>query len=264
MAQAYYTPIFVHTAEALIILLCLAENAYGLDPNELRYASLKRHSDSAVTTLALLHQFRGVASECSFLRDTARLFAHVFPGVSRPRAYPVPSPHSQAQELSGALEAHCSARTGLRRRDHDRGLDAIGGPPPTPNGAVRRSSSVAWALWRTSFSVYEVMLHLLCATNRMLLSFALMPTNVPETGLTEELLLEAKLGQRVARREAHIGGAGGFAFGVPRRGLRLFSCADLRRMDRSMMRTGSTMLQHDVSRGVTLALLRVLEHTKRV
>ncbi len=51
-----------------------------------------------------------------------------------------------------------------------------------------------------SFSVYGVKLHLLCATNRVAISYELTPANVAEVCLTEELLAEAELGDGVARR----------------------------------------------------------------
>ena len=51
----------------------------------------------------------------------------------------------------------------------------------------------AWVRWGT-FSVYGVKLHLLCATNRVPLSYELTAANVAEVKLTEELLAEAGLG----------------------------------------------------------------------
>ncbi len=49
-------------------------------------------------------------------------------------------------------------------------------------------------------SVYGVKLHLLCATNRIPLSYELTPANVADICLTEELINEAALGEGVARR----------------------------------------------------------------
>ena len=57
----------------------------------------------------------------------------------------------------------------------------------------------AWVRWG-SFSVYGVKLHLLCAANRVHLSYELTPANVAEVYLTEELLAEARLGDGLARR----------------------------------------------------------------
>jgi hypothetical protein len=53
--------------------------------------------------------------------------------------------------------------------------------------------------WGT-FSVYGVKLHLLCATNRVPISYELTPANVADISLTEELITEAPLGEGVARR----------------------------------------------------------------
>jgi hypothetical protein len=52
------------------------------------------------------------------------------------------------------------------------------------------SAGAAWVRWG-SFAVYGVKLHLLCATNRVPLSYELTPANVAEVSLTEELLAEA-------------------------------------------------------------------------
>lgn len=57
----------------------------------------------------------------------------------------------------------------------------------------------AWVRWG-SFSVYGVKLHLLCAANRVPLSYELTPANVVEVYLTEELLAEARLGDGLARK----------------------------------------------------------------
>jgi hypothetical protein len=45
-----------------------------------------------------------------------------------------------------------------------------------------------------------VKLHLLCATNRVPLSYELTPANVADISLSEELVAEAALGEGVARR----------------------------------------------------------------
>jgi hypothetical protein len=57
----------------------------------------------------------------------------------------------------------------------------------------------AWVRWG-SFSVYGVKLHLMCATNRVPMSYELTPADVAEVSLTEELLAEAELGDGVARK----------------------------------------------------------------
>jgi hypothetical protein len=46
----------------------------------------------------------------------------------------------------------------------------------------------------------SVKLHLICATNGVPLSYELTPANVTDVSLTEELLLEAALGDGVARK----------------------------------------------------------------
>jgi hypothetical protein len=51
-----------------------------------------------------------------------------------------------------------------------------------------------------SFSVYGVKLHLFCATNGVPISYELTPANVAEVRLTQELLVEANLGDDLARR----------------------------------------------------------------
>jgi Transposase DDE domain len=61
------------------------------------------------------------------------------------------------------------------------------------------SERVAWVRWG-SFSVYGVKLHLMCATNRVPISYELTPANIADICLTEELLAEAALGEGVARR----------------------------------------------------------------
>lgn len=66
-------------------------------------------------------------------------------------------------------------------------------------GWGRTSSGAAWAKWG-SFSVYGVKLHLLCATNRVPLSYELTAANAADVRLVEELLDKARLGDGVARR----------------------------------------------------------------
>ncbi len=70
---------------------------------------------------------------------------------------------------------------------------------PQSAGWGSPSAGAAWVRWG-SFSVYGVKLHLLCATNRVPLSYELTPANVADISLTEELIDEAALGEGVARR----------------------------------------------------------------
>jgi hypothetical protein len=82
MAQVQHTPTPSSLEEALTVLFCLIDDAYThLNPRGGRYTALKKLSDSEVITLALFQQLRGVESERSFLRDAARFFSHLFPGV---------------------------------------------------------------------------------------------------------------------------------------------------------------------------------------
>jgi hypothetical protein len=57
----------------------------------------------------------------------------------------------------------------------------------------------AWVRWG-SFSAYGVKLHLLCAANRVPISYELTSANVSDVSLTEELITEAKLEEGVVRR----------------------------------------------------------------
>ena len=83
MYQPEHTQGYALLEEAVTVLFCLVDDAYArLNPRVGRYASLKRLSDSEVITLALFQQLRGIESERSFLREAARFFSHLFPGVA--------------------------------------------------------------------------------------------------------------------------------------------------------------------------------------
>jgi Transposase DDE domain len=153
-----------------------------------------------VITLALLQQLRGVESERSFLRETVRFFSHLFPGVLG--LYPS-SFHRRVRKLRRYLEP-------LRRAI----LPELVGEPETlivdstllevlhPRQVCQGSGfeGAAWVRWGT-FSVYGVKLHLLCATNRIPVSYELTSANVADVPLTKELLDEAGLSEgEVARR----------------------------------------------------------------
>src|SRR5215208_2318617 len=76
MAQANHTPRLAHTEEALTVLFCLIDDAYGLlNPHARRYESLKRLSDSEVIALALFQQLPGVVGlhPSSFHRRVRKL-----------------------------------------------------------------------------------------------------------------------------------------------------------------------------------------------
>ncbi len=203
MAQQKHTPTLAALEEATTVLFCLIDDAYTLlNPRCQSHDSLKRLSDSEVLTLALFQQLRGVESERSFLRDTQRFFAHLFPGVVG--LHPS-SLHRRIRRLRRFLEA-------LRREV----LPELVGDPETlivdstllsvlhPR-QVKQSAAgfegAAWVKWG-SFAVYGVKLHLICATNRVPLSYELTAANSADVTLVRELLTEAGLLEEtaVARR----------------------------------------------------------------
>ena len=201
MAQPNHTPRLAETEEALTVLFCLIDDAYAhLNPHGARrYESIKRLADSEVIALALFQQLRGVESERSFLRDAERFFSHLFPGVVglHPSSF-----HRRLRKLRRFLEP-------LRREV----LSEMVGDPETllvdstllsvvhPRQVSQGSgfSGAAWVRWG-SFSVYGVKLHLICATNGVPLSYELTPANIADVCLAEELINEAALGERVARK----------------------------------------------------------------
>jgi len=186
--------------EALTVLFCAIDDIYqNVNPGGWRYESLKKLSDSEVITLALFQQLRGTESQRSFLRDAARFFPHLFPGVVglAPSSF-----HRRIRKLRRFLEP-------LRRALL---AELVGDPetlivdstllPVLHPRQVRQSAGfygAAWVRWG-SFCIYGVKLHLLCATNRVPISYELTPANVAEVGLTAELLAEVNLGGELARR----------------------------------------------------------------
>ena len=206
MAHAHHNRRPDRTEEAIIVLFCLVDDAYGnLNPAGGRYGSLKRLSDPEVLALALFQQLRGVESQRSFLRDVERFFSHLFPGVLglAPSSF-----HRRLRKLGRFLEP-------LRRAV----LPELVGEPETmivdstllsvlhprqvkqsSEGWGRPASGAAWARWG-SFSVYGVKMHLLCSTNRVPLSYELTAANAADVLLVRELLEGAGLGESdVARR----------------------------------------------------------------
>jgi hypothetical protein len=201
MAQPEHTPQFVLLEEAITVLFCLIDDAYAtLNPKGGHYESLKRLSDSEVITLALFQQLRGIESQRSFLRDAQRFFSDLFPGVlgihpssfhrrvRKLRRYLEPLRRTILKELVGDPESLLIDST-LLSILHPRQVSQGSGFP-----------AAAWVRWG-SFSVYGVKLHLLCATNRVPISYELTPANVADISLTEELINEAAFGEEgVARR----------------------------------------------------------------
>jgi hypothetical protein len=135
----------------------------------------------------------------AFLREAARFFSHLFPGVVglAPSSF-----HRRVRKLRRFLEP-------LRRTVV---VELVGEPEtllidstllsvmhPREVSQSAGFEGAAWVRWG-SFSVYGVKLHLLCATNRVPLCYELTPANVADISLTEELINEADLGEGVARR----------------------------------------------------------------
>jgi hypothetical protein len=200
MAHPQHTPSLSELEEVVTVLFCLVDDTYRiLNPRLRRYESLKRLSDSEVISLALLQQLRGVESERSFLRDAQRFFSELFPGVVG--LHPS-SLHRRVRKLRRFLEP-------LRRQI----VRELVGDPETlvvdstllsvlhPRQVEQSTGfeGAAWVRWG-SFSVYGVKLHLLCATNRVPVSYELTPANVADVCLAEELVAEAALGGGVARK----------------------------------------------------------------
>jgi hypothetical protein len=91
-------------------------------------------------------------------------------------------------------------RAGRGPGNPDRGLDpALSVLHPRQVGQSAGFDGAAWVRWGT-FSVYGVKLHLLCATNRVPLSYEVTAANVAEVKLTGELLETADLNEDLARR----------------------------------------------------------------
>jgi len=193
MAYPNTTPRAARLEEAVTVLFCLVDDAYRiLNPRGDRYASLKRLSDSEVLTLALLQQLRGTESERSFLRDAERFFSELFPGVVG--LYPS-SFHRRVRKLRRFLEPLRRAVLGELAGDPetlvvDSTLLAVLHPRQVEQSPGFDGAS--WARWGT-FSVYGVKLHLLCATNRVPLSYELTAANAADVLLVGELLAGAGL-----------------------------------------------------------------------
>ena len=205
MAHPNHTPSLALLEEALTVLFCRIDDAYyQINPRGARYASLKELSDSEILTLALFQQLRGIESEHSFLREASRFFSHLFPGIV---GYWPSSFHRRVRKLRRYLEP-------LRREI----LGELVGEPETMvidstllsvlhprqvNQSAAGFEGAAWVRWG-SFAVYGVKLHLICATNRVPISYELTPANAADVSLTEELLAEAGMvggeEQEVARR----------------------------------------------------------------
>src|ERR687890_362473 len=202
MAQHQHTHSLPHLEEAMTVLFCLIDDAYRLlNPRGARrYESIKRLSDSEIITLALLQQLRGVESERSFLRDAQRFFCHLFPGVAglhpsslhrrvrKLRCFLEPFRRAVLEELVGEPETLIVDST-LLAVLHPRQLAQSAG-----------FEGAGWVRWG-SFAVYGVKPHMLCATNRVPISYELTAANVADALLVRELVEAAGLGEgELARR----------------------------------------------------------------
>lgn len=139
-------------------------------------------------------------SERSFLREAARFFSHLFPGVlglhpssfhrrrvRKLRRFLEPLRRAIVPELVGDPESMIVDST-LLEVLHPRQVSQSAG-----------FDGASWVRWG-SFSLYGVKLHMLCATNRVPISYEITAANVAEVRLTQELLDEANLGEGVARK----------------------------------------------------------------
>ena len=202
MAQTHHTPDPASLEEAVTVLFCLIDDAYALlNPHGRHYGALKKLSGSEVVTLALFfQQLRGVEEgERSFLRDAARFFSHLFPGVvglapssfhrrvRKPRRFLEPLRRSVVYGLVGDPETLIVGSTPLEAL-HPRQVKQSAG-----------FEGAAWVRWG-SFGVYGVKLHLPCAANRVPVSYELTAAGVAEVRMVGELLGGAGLTEDLARR----------------------------------------------------------------
>ncbi len=200
MAQLELTPRLALLQEAVTVLFCRVDDIYyRLNPKGRRYENLKELSDSEVVTLALFQQLRGVESERSFLREVARFFSHLFPGIVglHPSSF-----HRRIRRLRRFLESlRCAVLPELVGDPETLIVDSTLLEVLHPRQVSQSAGfdGAAWLRWGT-FSVYGVKLHMLCATNRVPISYELTAANTAEVHLTKELLDEAKLGEEVARK----------------------------------------------------------------
>jgi Transposase DDE domain len=200
MTRAQHTPQAALLEEAITTLFCEIDDAYRiLNPRADLYASLKKLSDSEVITLAIFQQLRGVESSRSFLRELARFFGHLFPKIVglHPSSF-----HRRLRKLRRFLEPLRRAIVPELVGDPetmivDSTLLEVLHPRQVPQSAGLDGAS--WVRWGT-FSVYGVKLHMLCATNRVPISYELTAANTAEVHLAKELLEEAQLGEEVARK----------------------------------------------------------------
>jgi hypothetical protein len=200
MAQPQHTLPLASLEEAVTVLFCLIDDTYRLlNPRWRSHEPIKKLSDSEVLTLALLQQLRGVESEHSFLRDAGWFFSHLFPGMAN--LHPS-SLHRRIRRLRGYLgPLRRAVVTDLLGDPQTLIVDSTLLPVLHPRQVAQSAGfeGAAWVRWG-SFAVHGVKLHLVCATNRVPISYEITPANTPEVLLTEELLDAAGLDDGTARR----------------------------------------------------------------
>jgi hypothetical protein len=145
------------------------------------------------------HEYIGLAPAPAASSQAREHLPNLFPGVVglHPSSF-----HRRVRKLRCYLEP-------LRREILP---ELVGGPEtllvdstllevlhPRQIGQSAGFVGAAWVRW-DSFSVYGVKLHLLCATNRVPLSYELTAANVADISLAEELIAEAQLGDGTERR----------------------------------------------------------------
>jgi len=202
MAQPNHTPRLAHTEVALTVIFCVVDDAYTLlNPRARRYESLNRLAGLGDHRACTLPAAEGCGERTLVLAGRREVLLSAVPwgsGALHPSSF-----HRRVSKLRRFLEP-------LRREV----LSEMVGDPQAllvdsrllsvlhPRQVSQGSGfpGAAWVRWG-SFSVYGVKLHLLCATNRVPISYELTPANVvADISLTEELINEAKLEEGVTRR----------------------------------------------------------------
>src|SRR5215208_1493221 len=172
MAQHQHTHSLAYLEDAVTVLFCLVDDTYTLlNPRAQYYESIKRLSDSEVITLALFqHSCEGWSPSAPSCATPKGSSSHLFPGVvglhpsslhrrvRKPRRYLEPLRQEILPKLVGDPETLLIDST-LLSVLHPRQVSQSAG-----------FEGAAWVRWG-SFSIYGVKLHLLCATNRVPISY---------------------------------------------------------------------------------------------
>lgn len=202
MAHPQHTPTLTSLEEAVTVLFCLIDDAYATLSTPTGEPTSR--SRGSRTPRSLLWRSSSNSEGCGErallpARSLQRFFVHLFPGIAG--MHPS-SLHRRVRKLRPFLEP-------LRRIVVP---ELVGDPETLLIGStllevlhprqVNQSAGIegaAWVRWG-SFALYGVKLHLLCATNRVPISYELTPANVAEVRLVGELIDGAQLGEDLARR----------------------------------------------------------------